>query len=449
MTAKVSEVYNSQTGHYKLTDYYDATLYAGNLMTVSRNGLIKHYFAETERLAANVFTGGHPLVPTDTMLNCVKYRSATDFSENFTKFATEYFVRNANYEECKENKIEYPAGIRNLLPLHTIYYKAMGTGRHNKLYYFNANHLGSGSLITDGNGQTYQTLAYTPYGSQLVDIKHYSDIYNEPYRFGGKIIDEESGLNYFEARYYWDDGGFPISTDQHWYNYPHITSYNWCGQNPIMIIDPTGMDWVSVVVDGNTEVYYDRTVKSQADVNKKYGKKAGVTHLKDGSTLTTYDKDGNITAQYTFTNDSKENKYGTVTDMNGNVMDNSQITYGSNYTIFGTSDNSVNAETLHKNWLEHSSYIGPNNPKDYNEYDSYQYKPVGSPTEMAAYKHDLDYDALKAAGVSGALSYRTKCADMELISKCRKVLNNPQSSNVEKSRAKNIIRAFVLINTFK
>jgi hypothetical protein len=79
--------------------------YAENLMTISRHGVTKHYFAETERILANVFTGGTPLVPTNTMLKPVKYNNATVFSEKFTTFATEYFVRNANYEECKENKI--------------------------------------------------------------------------------------------------------------------------------------------------------------------------------------------------------------------------------------------------------------------------------------------------------------------------------------------------------
>jgi RHS repeat-associated protein len=187
--------------------------------------------------------------------------------------------------------------MRNLPPLHKIYYNA---GRSDKLYYFNANHLGSGSLITDGNGQTYQTLAYTPYGSQLVDIKHYSDIYNEPYRFGGKIKDEESGLNYFEARYYWDDGGFPISTDPHWYNYPHITSYNWCGQNPIMFIDPDGRDvWevndageiVNQIKDKTQDAFY--MVAKDADGNYQRTK--------------TTDTDGNeIDNGISF-------KYGTVT----------------------------------------------------------------------------------------------------------------------------------------
>jgi hypothetical protein len=116
-------------------------------MTVSRNGLIKHYFAETERILANVFTGGTPLVPTDTMLKPVKYKNATDFSGKFTTFATEYFAKNANYDGCIENRIKYPAETKYLLPLHTIYRDIIGAGRSDKLYYFNANHLGSGSLI--------------------------------------------------------------------------------------------------------------------------------------------------------------------------------------------------------------------------------------------------------------------------------------------------------------
>jgi hypothetical protein len=36
-------------------------------------------------------------------------------------------------------------------------------------------------------------------------------------------------------------------------------------------------------VEGRKEVYYDRSVKSQSDVNEKYGKDFGVKHLADGS----------------------------------------------------------------------------------------------------------------------------------------------------------------------
>ena len=230
--------------------------------------------------------------------------------------------------------------------------------------------------------------------------------------------------------------------------HPEISPYAYCAGNPVNLIDPDGKDWVYRVVDGNTEVYYDRDVKSQDDVINKYGKDAGVTHMSDGSTLTTYDKDGNETSKYTFTNDNKENKYGTVADANGDKLDNTQIKYGSNFAIFGTSDNSTNGETLHKNMFG-SSYIGPDNPKDYNGKDSYQYKPTWSPTEMAAYTHDLEYDALGAKGIGGALSPSTKCADMQLIYNCQQVLKNPNSSPNEKSRAKKIIAGFSTINFFK
>ncbi|MDR3326628.1 MAG: RHS repeat-associated core domain-containing protein, partial [Prevotellaceae bacterium] len=90
-----------------------------------------------------------------------------------------------------------------------------------KPFYFHANHLGSGSLITDKGGGTYQTLAYAPYGEEIVNIRNGN--YDELHRFGGHLKDEESGLLQAEARYYSPPLSIPISTDLHWYNYPHIT----------------------------------------------------------------------------------------------------------------------------------------------------------------------------------------------------------------------------------
>jgi RHS repeat-associated protein len=84
--------------------------------------------------------------------------------------------------------------------------------------------------------KTYQTLAYAPYGEDLVNIRRGN--YEELRQFGGHHFDEESGLLQAEARYYSPPLSIPISTDLHWYNYPHITSYNWCGNNAINFIDP-------------------------------------------------------------------------------------------------------------------------------------------------------------------------------------------------------------------
>ena len=105
-------------------------------------------------------------------------------------------------------------------------------------YYFNANHLGSGSLITNKVGATYQTLAYAPHGELLVNA--IKGTYDEPYKFTGYERDQESGLDYAHARYYWSNGGYDISTDPKWWKSPSRTPYAHCGNNPIMMIDPDG-----------------------------------------------------------------------------------------------------------------------------------------------------------------------------------------------------------------
>ena len=105
-------------------------------------------------------------------------------------------------------------------------------------YYFNANHLGSGSLITDESGATYQTLAYAPHGELLVN--EINGTYDEPYKFTGYERDQESGLDYAHARYREPDKTIFYSTDPMWSKYPHITPYNYCMNNPLNVIDLKG-----------------------------------------------------------------------------------------------------------------------------------------------------------------------------------------------------------------
>jgi RHS repeat-associated protein len=164
---------------------------------------------------------------------------AEQLSENYTNFAADFFMK-VNNMSCENNNIELPAETRELPYLTHSYHSALGAGSSDKLYYFNANHLGSGSLITDKSGDTYQTLAYAPFGEGLINVRYGND-YDEPYKFSGKIKDEESGMMYFEARYKHNDLNF-ISTDPMWYKYPSWTPYHYALNNPIMFTDPTGME---------------------------------------------------------------------------------------------------------------------------------------------------------------------------------------------------------------
>ncbi|MBO7464600.1 MAG: RHS repeat-associated core domain-containing protein, partial [Bacteroidales bacterium] len=64
------------------------------------------------------------------------------------------------------------------------------------------------------------------------------------YAFNAKELDEESGMYYFEARYY----KLPVFTsrDPMMDQKPWLTPYHYCSNNPVGRVDPSGMfdDWV-------------------------------------------------------------------------------------------------------------------------------------------------------------------------------------------------------------
>jgi RHS repeat-associated protein len=63
--------------------------------------------------------------------------------------------------------------------------------------YHIGDHLGSSSLVVDGDGSFINREEYTPYGESS-----FGSFGRKRYRFTGKERDEESGLNYHGARYY-------------------------------------------------------------------------------------------------------------------------------------------------------------------------------------------------------------------------------------------------------
>lgn len=85
------------------------------------------------------------------------------------------------------------------------------------LYYYHPDHLGSSSYITDGNGKIYQHMEYFPFGETWVDES--SNTQRTPYLFTGKELDEETGLQYFGARYYDPRTSVWLSPDPNLGNY--------------------------------------------------------------------------------------------------------------------------------------------------------------------------------------------------------------------------------------
>ena len=64
-----------------------------------------------------------------------------------------------------------------------------------------------------------------------------------PYLFNAKEFDEETGMYYYGARYYDPRVSLWISTDPKQESYFAFSSYVYCGNNPLIYIDPNGKEW--------------------------------------------------------------------------------------------------------------------------------------------------------------------------------------------------------------
>jgi RHS repeat-associated protein len=121
------------------------------------------------------------------------------------------------------------------------------------LFFLHPDHLGSGTLLTDVNGDSYQFFVNLPFGETLAEQKATGGAYNNVYKFTGKELDAETGLYYLGARYYSPVDGIFLSVDPLAGSFPSWGPYVYTLNNPVRLTDPTGMapespeDWE----DGN------------------------------------------------------------------------------------------------------------------------------------------------------------------------------------------------------
>ncbi len=113
---------------------------------------------------------------------------------------------------------------------------------------------------------------YTHYGSysfNIAEVKSRAGKTALPRRSdvadcNGKEKDWESGFHYYGARYYWSEmlTGW-LSIDPMADKYPNISPYNYCHWNPVVAIDPDGMDdWK---LGENGELTWDKSTKGQTE----------------------------------------------------------------------------------------------------------------------------------------------------------------------------------------
>jgi len=76
-----------------------------------------------------------------------------------------------------------------------------------------------------------------------------------PYKFNGKELDQETGMYYYGARYYIPEVCIWGSVDPLSDKYPSLSPFMYCAGNPVVLVDPDGMDIVITGEDGSKTTY--------------------------------------------------------------------------------------------------------------------------------------------------------------------------------------------------
>jgi len=108
--------------------------------------------------------------------------------------------------------------------------------------HYHSDHLGSASFVTDIGGNAVQHLQYLPYGELFVSQRK-SKEFDSRYKFTAKALDNETSYTYFGARYYDSELSGWLSVDPMSDKYPSLSPYCYSANNPVVLVDPNGMDW--------------------------------------------------------------------------------------------------------------------------------------------------------------------------------------------------------------
>jgi RHS repeat-associated protein len=113
------------------------------------------------------------------------------------------------------------------------------------IHFFHPDHMGSSNVVTDANGVVVERTEFYPYG-----LPRYEEPspFQSTYRFADKELDRESGLMYFEARYYEPAIGRFVSVDPLALSRPMTNleapvlghRYAYAALRPLTLADSTG-----------------------------------------------------------------------------------------------------------------------------------------------------------------------------------------------------------------
>ena len=221
--------------------------------------------------------------------------------------------------------------------------------------YYDQDHLGNIRQVTQdyngmSKGKVIQTMNYYPFGAEFCDNGTKSYVQN--HKYNGKEFDNMHGLNTYDygARQYNPVTGRWDRMDPHSESYYNVSPYAYCHNNPVMLVDPNGMDdyfndkgefikrtdtgSAVMVMCGDqfkniTEVNFSDNINAVQNIGRHYLAKSDKSEFN----LTVSSIGGNIPTDAVFSNDAGTQNYdiylsdGFVNPALGNCYDFECITF--------------------------------------------------------------------------------------------------------------------------
>jgi len=222
------------------------TSYPSAFMVITADGVYsKHYYAGTQRIVSRLGDNDASIFESGCV-GCKQEPSATPFDDNKLKQA-QILDLNVFAEKAKKGKVT----LKEYKPISIEEQENMLDEENDKelerapsvtpIYYYHPDHLGTSTALTDFNGNAYQFFLNLPFGETMAQQLG-SNYYNSPFKFNGKELDEETGFYYYGARYYDPKISLWLTVDPLAEKFPNWNPYNYTMQNPINLIDPSGME---------------------------------------------------------------------------------------------------------------------------------------------------------------------------------------------------------------
>ena len=260
MSAGMEELYinGAKKGDEKKFDAKFVAYVSPYLVLKNGGEYTKHIYAGTERIASKIGDfesfGADPrrVEKAGENIRDIDYKGKYDalgeqLKANYDTFKVECNLKeNKNYEDnesfCCDKNGDMPTlgevgdngdAAHHLSENENTQYEA-------NVFFYHPDHLGSTSLVTNLDGEVTQHVAYIPYGEVFIEERN--GVWNTPYLFNAKELDEETGLYYYGARYLNPKDTRWLSVDPKWDEHQGMSPYAYCMGNPIRLVDPNGME---------------------------------------------------------------------------------------------------------------------------------------------------------------------------------------------------------------